>query len=138
MAREGKTVPDRPGLRAYTHLAAYVSALEAALGHALAADDYLFVRHASNSERWPRNIPIHGNTLSEMLTRRTVSVIGRRIRPHWVRHGAAHALHEATKDVVKVQEFLGHSSLATTGIYLQSLTDTRGDDGDLLGERVEP
>ena len=56
----------------------------------------------------------------------------------WVRHGAAHALHAATKDVVKVQEFLGHSSLATTGIYLQSLTDTRGDDGDLLGERVEP
>ena len=37
-----------------------------------------------------------------------------------------------------MQEFLGHSSLATTGIYLQSLTDTRGDDGDLLGERVEP
>ncbi len=41
------------------------------------------------------------------------------MHPHRFRHSAANRLYEATKDVKKVQEFLGHESLNTTLGYLK-------------------
>jgi integrase/recombinase XerD len=118
--------------RAYAALAAYIEAREKALGRALAADNYIFVQHTSNSEHWPRNRPLSMQCCGDMVARRSLAAIGRRVRPHWFRHGAAKELHDRTRDVVKVKDFLGHESLATTYIYLHTLEDRRGEDGDLL------
>ena len=41
------------------------------------------------------------------------------LHTHRFRHSAANRLYEATKDVKKVQEFLGHESLNTTMSYLK-------------------
>jgi integrase len=41
------------------------------------------------------------------------------MHPHRFRHSAANRLYEATKDVKKVQEFLGHESMNTTLGYLK-------------------
>jgi predicted phosphoadenosine phosphosulfate sulfurtransferase len=96
------------------------------------ADNYIFVQHTSNSEHWPRNRPLSMQCCGDMVARRSLAAIGRRVRPHWFRHGAAKELHDRTRDVVKVKDFLGHESLATTYIYLHTLEDRRGEDGDLL------
>lgn len=122
--------------RAYVALTAYIEARERGLGRALRPDEYVFVRHSSNSDRWPRNQPLSMQCMIDMVERRTKPVIGRRIRPHWFRHGAAHELHNQSHDVVKVKNFLGHDSLATTYIYLHSMDDQRGEDGDLLAGAV--
>lgn len=48
-----------------------------------------------------------------------------RVHVHALRHMAAHTLEEAGVDVRGIQEFLGHSSLATTERYLNQLTGIR-------------
>jgi integrase len=48
-----------------------------------------------------------------------VGIPSNEMHPHRFRHSAANRLYEATKDVKKVQEFLGHESLNTTLGYLK-------------------
>jgi len=53
----------------------------------------------------------------------------RSVHPHRLRHTAATALWTATKDILKVRDFLGHSNVSTTERYLRGdRTDEIGDD----------
>lgn len=44
----------------------------------------------------------------------------RRVTPHWLRHTAAAIARSAGRDVVEIQEMLGHRSLTTTRRYLRN------------------
>lgn len=57
---------------------------------------------------------VHKSTVYKVI----VSLTG--WNPHALRHAAATAAYEATGDLKAVQEFLGHSSLATTQRYLHT------------------
>lgn len=46
--------------------------------------------------------------------------LGRTVNFHALRHTAAMRLFESTKDLLAVQKFLGHKSLASTQVYLSS------------------
>lgn len=60
---------------------------------------------------------MHPQAVNKVMTRR----LG--VNPHSLRHAAATAAYRGTGDLRAVQDFLGHSSLATTAIYLH--TDER-------------
>jgi site-specific recombinase XerD len=61
----------------------------------------------------------------EMLARRAGKAgIERRVHPHGLRHTFAFELAEAGVPVGKIQRALGHTSLATTAIYLDHIAPT--------------
>ena len=55
---------------------------------------------------------LHPASVNKIITRRLGA------NPHSLRHAAATAAYDGTRDLRAVQEFLGHSSLATTERYL--------------------
>lgn len=57
---------------------------------------------------------LHQSTIEKKIQARTG------FNPHALRHAAATAAYEATRDLRAVQELLGHSSLATTERYLHT------------------
>jgi integrase len=52
--------------------------------------------------------------------RLSMRYLGRVVKFHSLRHTAAQRLFDATKDLLAVQKFLGHKSLASTQVYLSS------------------
>ena len=68
----------------------------------------------------------HGQTAK----RRCSSFAGKRLSPHVLRHTSAMIVLQATQDIRKVSLWLGHSSLATTEVYV------RADPGEKL-EAIE-
>lgn len=91
-----------------------------ALGAYADDDDPVFRSRMGNA--------MHPETV-RLMVRDTGRRIGiRRLSPHWLRHShASHALdHGAPIHIVK--ETLGHSSIATTGIYLHARPETSSSD----------
>jgi integrase/recombinase XerD len=74
-------------------------------------DDYVFQGRKGKS--------LHRTRMARILTQaRQQAGIDLKVSPHWFRHShASHALERGTP-ITLVQHTLGHSSLATTGIYL--------------------
>ncbi len=63
---------------------------------------------------------------SDEIWRRTLSnvsksVLGRRVNPHLLRHSRATDLLNSGAGIYDIKEFLGHSSLSTTEIYVHQL-----------------
>lgn len=70
-----------------------------------------------------------GKRLSQPAVRRTISRVAsragldhRRIHPHAFRHLFAVELHREGKTVAQISRLLGHSSIATTAIYLDHVS----------------
>ena len=70
-------------------------------------------------------ISSHGKPLSDVAVRKCMLRIGQKlnlpfsIHPHMLRHSAAIAYLEKTKDLYMTKEFLGHREIDNTLIYLQ-------------------
>ncbi len=48
--------------------------------------------------------------------------IGYGVHPHMLRHAYASELYRKTKDILLIKKLLGHSNVATTSKYLESLS----------------
>ena len=59
--------------------------------------------------------------------------VGFRVHPHMLRHAYASELYRKTKDVLLIKKLLGHSNIATTSRYLESLSAL--DDHDMESYR---
>ena len=65
---------------------------------------------------------LHQQNVRDMLLRRARRAgINKRVHPHGFRHTYSQELVRENTNVKYIQQLLGHSSLATTDVYLQSL-----------------
>lgn len=65
--------------------------------------------------------------LQEAVTRYASKArIGKRISPHTLRHTYATFFYRQTKDIQKLRQILGHSSISTTAIYVTLSNDEVG------------
>jgi integrase len=107
------TIRRKKGSRKTTQQLA--SDLEPLLDEATATRQYLEGRHGKLFDI--------GRKMFHILMRKYSSEVGipKRLRhPHVLKHSAAHfAIESSGKDLVAVQNFLGHVSLQSTGIYLE-------------------
>jgi site-specific recombinase XerD len=62
-------------------------------------------------------------TLYYNIATHTSGLLGRRIRPHEIRHTRANNLSEEGVDIYDIKNYLGHSSIATTEIYVRRSTE---------------
>jgi len=56
------------------------------------------------------------------IFQKTSKKVGYRVHPHMLRHAYASELYKKTKDVLLIKKLLGHSNIATTSRYLESLS----------------
>jgi site-specific recombinase XerD len=75
------------------------------------ASDWLFI-----GKRSPLR-PLRRETVIRLINRYGMSVIGKRISPHWLRHSFATHLLAGGANIVAIAELLGHSRLTTTERY---------------------
>jgi site-specific recombinase XerC len=57
---------------------------------------------------------------AQTATKKCVSLVGKQLSPHVLRHTCAMILLQATQDIRKVSLWLGHSNLATTEVYVRA------------------
>ena len=57
---------------------------------------------------------------AQTASRRCTSLRGKRLSPHMLRHTCAMVVLQATRDIRKVSLWLGHSTLATTEVYVRA------------------
>jgi len=68
-----------------------------------------------------RMLPLRTEHVRHIITKYVVAAgIAKRVTPHTFRHTFASLLLEEGIDIKYIQEFLGHSSLKTTQIYLHT------------------
>lgn len=81
-----------------------------------------------------RGLPLAKRTLQEMVSRygRLAGIV-RRISPHALRHGSATAYASLGTPIRTIQEICGHSSVATTELYVHVASRDRHDAVDKLG-----
>ena len=60
----------------------------------------------------------HVNNIFQKISRR----IRYKVHPHMLRHAYASELYRKTKDILLIKKLLGHSNVATTSRYLESLS----------------
>ena len=106
--------------------------------------------------RWPLqgDAPIfvaswHTASVKRAITPRRVNMIIRKygkmaglpdglLHAHALRHAGARARHAAGEDIVAIKDILGHSSIATTQIYLDALDEPVDDMAGLIAGLVLP
>lgn len=94
-------------------------------------EDYLFGTHqhdldeetAERNELWHK---FDSATLGRLVHRYCMTVIGKEVHPHLLRHCAASLWDDAGADIRDVQKALGHANLATTErVYVHILDKTK-------------
>lgn len=92
----------------------------------LPGDTYIWVSFAKGTRKAPGLGLIRGIVSRYLDTTKT----------HTLRHSAAVAMEEVGMSTSEIQERLGHSDLAITGIYLKKLNRGKNTKGDELAERL--
>lgn len=106
-------------------------------------DDYIFQAVSRSAENLPnsgslaaqRHSPLSMHQVEDLLktyTRR--AGIATRIRVHDLRHTAAMLRRAAGDDVMKISDFLGHSNLAVTQVYLHKIEGRQDTSWQTVGE----
>ena len=68
-----------------------------------------------------RRDPMSAQAVRNLITKYSnIAGINKRITPHVFRHSFASLLLESGVDIKYIQEFLGHSTISTTQIYLHT------------------
>lgn len=99
-------------------------------------DDYLFVPHTLGS-RLIRNGSLSVQTARNIVTNWTSAAIGRIVRPHAIRHGAARwAYYHGKVDMMVISRALDHADVKTTQLYLELMADEYGPERE-LGELLQ-
>ena len=81
--------------------------------------------------------PIDDKTVRDIVKKRCREAgISGNVRVHDLRHTAAMSRYNENKDVLDVKEFLGHSSLETTQIYLHVIDRKEDLTGQIIGNRL--
>jgi site-specific recombinase XerD len=62
---------------------------------------------------------IYGRKVYRIISENTKKIMNRPIRPHELRHQKATGLYEIGVDIYDIKNYLGHSSIATTEIYVR-------------------
>jgi len=78
----------------------------------LKPSDYIF-RSSKNPER-----PIDKTIWNKVFSKATFKTLGKKYHPHQLRHTRATQWFENGIDIVRIQQRLGHSNIATTRLYL--------------------
>lgn len=109
---------------AYQAMAAYLKA--AGRWETLTPDTYVFTALSDVATRLPNVTEYQAQPLSSAMVNRIVKKWARRaglqwerIHTHTLRHTAAMLRRRLTDDLGKIQDFLAHSQLSTTQIYIQ-------------------
>lgn len=90
-------------------------------------EDHLFTAlndvRLPGGQRIPQNQPISAHEVGRLLKRycRLAGLDAATIHPHSLRHTGAMLRKKAGADLEEIMQFLGHSSLAVTQVYLHSL-----------------
>lgn len=93
-------------------------------------EDYIFTAISRSATRLPGVLegwlpgrePLSMQAVSQLLRRYARKAgIGGRVHIHMLRHSAAMLRKEAGDDVLIIQDFLGHSTVAVTQVYLHQL-----------------
>lgn len=99
----------------------------------IAPDDYLFVA-TINAPASRRHLqPSYVNRLFRSYCRK--AGLSPEYTLHSLRHSSAYHRYAMGEDIRSLQRFLDHTSLATTSIYLQSLSGVSDPGAKLLEER---
>lgn len=61
---------------------------------------------------------INSRRVQAIIEKKSKEVLGKKITPHVLRHSIASYLNEKGMDISGIKEFLGHSSINTTQVYL--------------------
>lgn len=99
-------------------------------------DEGVFVSHSRRGKLLPA-VPISTEALRDIVARYTEPVLGKPLTPHGCRHTAARQVYSKTKDIRKVQRFLGHKDISVTQKYIETLEDDRAEVGEMLAEMLE-
>jgi len=78
--------------------------------------------HALASQGWKRDQPIFDISLNrweKLFSQASEKSLGRKLSPHCLRRGCATHLFNQGWDINQVQNYLGHSNISTTSIYVQ-------------------
>jgi len=129
---KGKARTDELPLPAYHAIVGYLAAAGRLEG--MGEEDYIFTALSDTALRLPGVDEVGSRPLSSSFVNRVVKKCARRaglkwkrIHTHTLRHTAAMLRYELSGDVKKLKDFLNHSNLATTQIYLdhnEKRTDT--------------
>lgn len=133
-----KTRTDEMPLPAYNAIIEYLAAAGRLDG--MGEDDFIFTALSDVATRLPGVERMPDQALSSSFVNRVIKKCARRaglkwrkIHTHTLRHTAAMLRYELRHDIRELQEFLGHSSISTTQIYITS----KGRRTDTLWAEVE-